>query len=84
MPHYLDLGATSHCSAHCADSIELMPITPHHIKGINGLYIVAIGIGSAKIRCGKGQQLELHDMLYVPQAALHLISVGKLGDVDLT
>ena len=34
-----------------------------------------------QIRCGKGWQLLLKDVLYVPDAKLHLISVGCLGDL---
>src|SRR6266481_259689 len=64
-PHFLDSGAMSHCSPHHADFVELAPIAPHRIKGVNGSCIVAIGIGWVKLCCGKGHQLELQDVLYV-------------------
>jgi len=76
-PHYLDSGAMSHCSPHRADFLELMLIAPCRIKGVDGSYIAAVRIGRVKIWCGKGRQLELRDILYVPQVALCLISVGK-------
>src|SRR6266481_7340264 len=32
------------------------------------------------MQCGKGQKLTLTNVLYVPQATLHLISIGHLAD----
>jgi hypothetical protein len=69
-PFYIDSGATSHCSPHCADFLELIPIPPRKINGINGTSIAAIGRGKIVIRLGKGRKLILMEALYVPQAAL--------------
>jgi len=35
------------------------------------------------IRCRKGRKLTLNGVLYVPQASLHLISVGQLADDNI-
>jgi hypothetical protein len=79
-PFYVDSGATSHCSPYQSDFMELRPIPPHEINGINGTSIVGIGRGKIIIKIGNGRKLTLVDVLYVPQASLRLISVGWLAD----
>jgi hypothetical protein len=79
-PFYVDLGATSHCSPHCSDFVELRPIPPCKINGINGTSIAGIGRGKIIVKIGKGRKLTLVDVLHVPQASLHLISFGRLAD----
>jgi hypothetical protein len=80
MPFCFDTGATSHISPIHTDFVELKPISPKEIRGVNGYSIPAIGIGKIKLRCRKGRKFTLQDALFAPQAALQLISVGRLGD----
>ena len=83
-PFFFDTGATSHISPVKGDFVELKPIAPRNIRGVNGIASPAIGTGLIKLRCSKGRNLTLRDTLYAPQAALHLISVGRLGDEGYT
>ncbi|HEV7735943.1 MAG TPA: GAG-pre-integrase domain-containing protein, partial [Chlamydiales bacterium] len=41
---------------------------------------MAIGKGTIKIQLGKGRKLKLIDTLYVPDATLRLISIGRICD----
>jgi len=79
-PFFFDTGATSHILPFVSDIIELTHMEPKEICGVNGASIPALGTGIIKIQCGKGRDFVLNHALYAPQAALHLISVGKLGD----
>ena len=45
--------------------------------------IPAIATGTIILKCGKGRKITLRDALFVPAAALCLISVGKLADDGL-
>jgi len=54
--------------------------SPHEINSINGTSIAGIGRGKIIVKIGKGRKLNLVDVLYVPQASLRLISVGRLAD----
>lgn len=83
-PYHMDSGATSHCSPHCSNFIELTPIKPQAIRGVNGLSIAAIGVGKIKLSMGKGWRLTLKEVLFAPRAALRLISVGQLADDNMT
>jgi Pol polyprotein, beta-barrel domain/GAG-pre-integrase domain/Integrase core domain len=82
--YHLDSAATSSCSPYQEDFLELTPIEAQAIKGVNGSSIAAIGIGRIKIMLKKGQDIMLRDVLYAPQAALCLISVGRLADDNMT
>jgi len=79
-PICFDTGATSHISLFKLDFVNISPIDPKQIHGVNGASILAIGIGVIKVRCGKGSKFMLNYALYTPQVALCLISVGKLRD----
>ena len=50
---------------------------------MNGNLIPAVGMGTIRLRGRKGRKLTLKNALFVPDAALQLISVGKLADDDL-
>lgn len=84
VPYHIDSAATSSCSPFRGDFSELTPIETRSIKGVNGSTIAAIGIGTIRIQVGNGQHITLRDVLYAPQAALHLISVGRLTDDNMT
>jgi len=51
---------------------------------MNGSSIPAIGVGTIRLKCRKGRKITLKNVLFVPDAALRLISVGKLADDDFT
>jgi len=80
IPFCFDTGATSHTLLFKSDFINNDPIEPKQIHSVNGTSILAIRIGVIKVRCGKGRRFTLNYALYTPQAALHLILVGKLRD----
>jgi hypothetical protein len=82
-PFYIDSGATSHCSPVRGDFISLVQIEVRNVKGMNGSYVSAIGRGTISLRCEEGTILKLVDVLYIPQAALRLISVGRLPNEGL-
>jgi len=84
LPFYIDSGATSHCSPTRCDFVEYTEIAPRSISGINGSPILAIGRGSVNIFCGPGCCLVLRNVLYIPQASLRLISIGRLCDNGLS
>jgi len=83
-PFCFDTGMTSHISPIKVDFMELKPITPRNIWGVNGMVIPAIGTCLINVRYGKGRRIILRDILYAPHATLHLISVGQLGDEGYT
>jgi hypothetical protein len=68
-----------HISPDRADFFELSPIKPHTIKGISGSSISAIGYGKIRLRVSKGNSIILEPALYVPHAAVRLISVYALS-----
>ena len=69
-PYCIDSGCTSHCSPVCSDFTHLEPIPHRPIRGMNGDLIPAVGMGTIKLRCGKGRKLTLKNALFVPDAAL--------------
>jgi Pol polyprotein, beta-barrel domain/GAG-pre-integrase domain/gag-polypeptide of LTR copia-type len=79
-PRFLDSGASVHCSPCKEDFTNLTPIVPRPIKGMNGSIANAIGVGDVTMITQSGQLLSLRRVLYVPDATIRLISVGKLGD----
>jgi transposase InsO family protein len=82
VPHFLDSGASIHCTQCKDDFVKITSITPRPIKGMNGSVAEAIGVGDVTMRTLSGQSLTLRKVLYVPDATIRLISVGKLGDDD--
>lgn len=78
-----DSRATSHFSPFDTDFDELHPIPPRSINGFDGNAVQAIGMGTVRLRCGRGGGIALREVLYVPQAAVRLISVGRLCDAGL-
>jgi hypothetical protein len=83
IPFYVDSGATSHCSTVCADFFEPFLIELCSVRGMNGSCVSAIGRGTIKMKCTKGKNLILRNILYIPRAALQLISVGCLADNNI-
>jgi hypothetical protein len=83
LPFCIDSGCTSHSSPVCSDFIKLVPIKHRNVCGMSGVAILAIEKGTIFLRCESGKNLMLKGVLYIPQAALWLISVGRLTDDDL-
>ncbi len=79
-----DSGATVHVSPVREDFHTLHAIPPQKIWGVGGNYIEARGIGDIHIRQAKGATLILRDVLYVPQATIRLMSIGKICDNGYT
>jgi hypothetical protein len=83
-PFAVDSGATVHLSPVEADFYTLETITLQKIWGVNGKFIEAKGKGDIHVRQSDGTTFILKDALYVPQAALHLLSVRRITDTDHT
>ena len=66
------------------DFTELNVVPPRPIKGINGSTIMAIGVGDIILHLPSGNKFTLCNVLYIPDAAIRLISVSKLADTGLT
>jgi hypothetical protein len=76
---YLDTGATSSICPILKYFTKIIPCN-HNVSGVGGSSIKAVGIGEIRVRIGKGRHFTLKDVLYCPDAAVTLISVGKLCD----
>lgn len=81
--YHVDSGSSVHISPSWDEFVDFVEIPPHPIKGVNGSYIHAVGRGTITLRMGKGHKgvLRLVNALYVPRAAIRLISTGWL-DLD--
>jgi hypothetical protein len=78
-PFILDSGATIQISPDSSNFYDLKPAPPRSIKGIGGLSINTTGISKIRLHLSKGNTIILDPALYVPKAAVHLISVLVLG-----
>ncbi len=79
-PFVLDSGASVHLTPEKGDFHDFRPISPHGIRGVNGSLIYAEGVGSVRLRLSDDAVLRLDNVLYVPKAAVRLISVRALCD----
>jgi hypothetical protein len=79
-PFILDSGATIYISPDTSDFFELRAIPPRTIKGIGGSSINATGLGKIRLHLAKGHTIILDPALYVPEAAVQLMSVVVLGE----
>ena len=71
-------GATTHITPEHIDFAQFSRINPRPIKGIGGSVILAIGIGSIKLKIAKGNHITLENVLYVLTAIVRLISIKSL------
>jgi hypothetical protein len=78
-PFILDSGATIHISPVSSDFYDLRAVAPRTIKGIGGSSISATGVGKIRLQIGKGVEITLEPVLFVPEASVRLISVFVLG-----
>ena len=84
-PFWLDTGASIHISPIHTDFLTLTPIHPHPIKGLGGSSILTTGTGDIKLCVEGGTELILQNILYIPEASVHLISIYCLAhDLNTT
>ncbi|KAF7342817.1 Retrovirus-related Pol polyprotein from transposon TNT 1-94 [Mycena sanguinolenta] len=83
-PFAADSGATVHLSPVKADFHTLQTITPQKIWGIGGGPIEAKAKGDVHIRKDDGAIFILKDVLYVPEASMRLMSIGRVADTEHT
>jgi transposase InsO family protein len=77
-----DTGATCHISPVRSDFKTLRPISKYPVKGLGGATVYAIGIGEIELRIAKGCCITLHDVLFIPESTIRLISVITLNRSD--
>src|ERR1700733_704016 len=65
-PFILDSGATIHISPVSSDFYDLRAVAPRTIKGIGGSSISATGVGKIRLQIGKGVEITLEPVLFVP------------------
>jgi len=73
---------TVHISHELSDFFALHRLPPCPVRGIGGSQVSAIGISSIKLRIGRGLHITLHHVLFVPSAAVCLVSVSSLCSAD--
>lgn len=78
-PFILDSGATCHISPECSDFKMFHPINLHPITGLGGACMYAVGIGTVELFVDSGHVVKLHNVLYVPTATVHLVSIVTLN-----
>lgn len=78
VPFFLDSGASIHISNTESDFYSLHPVPPRAVNGVGGSSIQAIGIGSIHLIIAKGIHLTLENVLFIPAATIHLISVSAI------
>ena len=79
LPFYINTGATVHISPEHSDFLTLRPIAAQSIKGVGGSSVTAIGLGDIKLHIAHGAHIVLQNVLYIPNAAVRLISVSTLA-----
>jgi hypothetical protein len=79
-PFILNSGTTIYISPDALDFFELRAIPPWTIKSIGGSSINATGLGKICLHLAKGHTIILDPALYVPEAAVWLMSVVVLGE----
>ena len=74
-PFILDSGASCHISPSQGDFKTLTMTSPHPIRGLGESCIYAVGTRTVELRTNAGKTITLNNVLFVPNAAIHLISV---------
>ncbi|KAF9796097.1 hypothetical protein IEO21_11036 [Rhodonia placenta] len=77
-PFFFDSGASAHLSPCKDDFSDLVSVAPCGIRGVNGSVIYVRGVGHIKLHLGKGCSLLFDNVLYVPKATVHLVSIFAL------
>ena len=73
------MGATCHISPERSDFQTLMPIPPHPIKGLSGVCVYTVGLGTIELSVALGRSITLHKVLFALASTVHLISVLTLN-----
>jgi hexokinase len=71
----LDTGASVHVTTNSNDFKILHPFNPCSVNSLEESLVSAIGIGNVHLHTGKGVHIVLHDVLYIPDASVLLISI---------
>ena len=74
-PFWLDTGASVHISPYSTDFLSIASIPPCLVKGLGGSSVTAVGIGDIQLRVGTDIHVRLLNILYIPEAAVWLISI---------
>ncbi|PPQ86668.1 hypothetical protein CVT24_009523, partial [Panaeolus cyanescens] len=77
-PYIADSGASVHLSPYRADFTTFHPLSPRSIKGVGG-DISAVGIGNITLQTSPTASITLMNALYVPKAAIRLVSMKALA-----
>jgi hypothetical protein len=80
---FLDSGATMHCTPNEEDLIDVQEITPISIRGVSRQRIHAAQVGTLVFRLPKGWRLAVKGILLILDAALQLLSIGRLANIGL-
>ena len=76
-PFWLDTGASVHISPHSTD-LSIASIPPRLVKGLGDSSVTTVGIGDIQLHVGTDVHVCLLNVLYIPEAAVQLISIRCL------
>src|SRR5882757_4386648 len=83
-PHWmLDSGATSHSTPHINDFTTYTQHQGVEVEIGDGSIIRSAGIGTILLRSNRGYDLELSNVLDIPDTKSRILSTGKLADKDV-
>ena len=77
---FLDTRATVHILLVSTNFTSLRPISSWTVKGMGGSSISASGIGDVRLQIEKKTYIVLKGVLYIPQAAVCLISISQMSN----
>ncbi|KAH9022155.1 hypothetical protein EDB85DRAFT_2151911 [Lactarius pseudohatsudake] len=81
IPFFLDSGASSHISCLRSDFGAITQLSePRKISGVGNASVYAVGVGTIDILLpGPNVRLQLHDVLFAPDANVRLVSIHQLN-----
>ena len=79
LPFYVNTGVMVHISPEHSDFLTLRPIAAQSVKGVGGSSVTAIGLGDIKLWIACGVHIILKNVLFIPNAAVRLISISTLA-----
>jgi hypothetical protein len=83
-PYAADTGATVSISPFKADFYTFEIIAPIKIYGVGGTFIEATAKGKVHIRQDNSTIFIIVDIYFVPEASIHLMSIGCVTDCNYT
>ncbi|KAH9166799.1 hypothetical protein EDB89DRAFT_1857052, partial [Lactarius sanguifluus] len=86
IPFFLDSGASSHISCLHSDFSAITQLSePRKISGVGNASVYAVGVGTIDILLpGTNVRLQLHDILFAPDANVRLVSIHQLNHLGYT